>query len=121
MERSNQEENVKLREGLEQIIRGLEIIKQFVAQDEEARIEKTGTPKVESFRETVEKAEIEKTGKEAESVLPDREDIREILVKKTKQGKGADVKELLGIFRADRLSDVKEEHFEELYQMAIKL
>lgn len=118
MERSDQKEDVKIREGLEQIIRGLELIKQFVAQDEEARIGKAGIPKVETFRKTTEEAG--KTA-ETEGVLPDREDIREILVKKTKQGKGADVKELLGIFRADRLSDVKEEHFKELYQMAIKL
>lgn len=51
----------------------------------------------------------------------DIETIRAVLVKKTKEGKGAGVKELLKIFQAEKLSDISEEHFSELFQMANKL
>lgn len=122
MEKSNKEDYGSIKEGLEQMIRGLEIISRVITDAGSGRSAKPDIPKNKIAKETVEEAEKESQVTEtAEDVLLGREDIREVLVKKTKQGKGADVKELLGIFHAERLSDVKEEHFRELFQMAMKL
>lgn len=118
MERSNKDYG-RIKEGLEQMIRGLELISRIITDEGSA---KPDISKNKIAKETVEEAEKEAQVTEAaDDVLLGREDIREVLVKKTKQGKGADVKELLGIFHAERLSDVKEEHFRELFQMAMKL
>lgn len=47
--------------------------------------------------------------------------IRQILIVKSREGKEFEIKELLKMFGADKLSDVPKENYEELFYMANKL
>ena len=47
--------------------------------------------------------------------------IREILSEKASEGKSEQVKELIKLFKAERLSDISYEYYEELLKMAERL
>lgn len=49
------------------------------------------------------------------------EQIRAILSEKASEGKSEQVKELIKLFKAERLSDIGSEYYEELFNMAEKL
>ncbi len=105
------EEQEHILKGLQELIDGLCRIKDIFTNDENLP---------ENVQQISRKNCSEQTS-QTESERVDIEDIRKILVQKTKQGKGANVKELLGIFKVEKLSDVPEENFSELFQMANKL
>lgn len=105
------EEQEKIITGIQELISGLCRIKDVLMNNEDL-LENT---------ETVLQTAISEKSYSTESKSVDIEDIRKILVQKTKQGKGAKVKELLGIFKVEKLSDVSKENFWELFQMANKL
>ena len=48
----------------------------------------------------------------------DVDQIRRLLMEKSQAGKSGEVRELLQLFHADKLSDIAQKHYEELYRMA---
>lgn len=94
--------------GLDEILRGIQMIQKVLAETEK-----------ESLQED-ERDEIAEINEKQDEII-DLEMIRKVMVQKTKQGKGAEVKELLNIFHVEKLSDITEDHFGELYQLAEKL
>jgi len=46
------------------------------------------------------------------------EQIRTLLVTKVREGKEENIKKLLNIFQAEKLSEVQEQHYQELFEMA---
>ena len=94
--------------GLDEILKGIQMIQKVLVEVDN-----------ESLQEDEREQTLE-TGERQKEII-DLEMIRKVMVQKTKQGKGAEVKELLNIFHVEKLSDITEEHFDELYQLAKKL
>lgn len=49
------------------------------------------------------------------------EEVRELLITKVHEGKSEQIKELLNVFKVEKLSDLRTEHYQELYDMAKKV
>ena len=105
IDRLESQEINNIRIGLEEIIKGLMTIQEVIKKAEVKR-----KPVSTMTDNSINNPEI-----------IDIDTIRRMMVQKTKQGKGAEVKELLNIFHVEKLSDITEENFTELYHLAEKL
>ena len=105
IDRLESQEINNIRIGLKEIIKGLMTIQEVIKKAEVKR-----KPVSTMTDNSINNPEI-----------IDIDTIRRMMVQKTKQGKGAEVKELLNIFHVEKLSDITEENFTELYHLAEKL
>lgn len=49
------------------------------------------------------------------------ETLRKLLIQKAQEGKSEQIKEIIALFKAEKLSDVEPQHYQELFTMARKI